>query len=88
MLGGVAGATFQDVIARLAGYWADQGCLVTTPYHTEVGAGTFNPSTLLRSLGPDPWRVAYVEPTHPPHRRALRREPEPPAALLPVPGAS
>jgi len=59
----VAGATFQDVIARLAGYWADQGCLVTTPYHTEVGAGTFNPFTLLRSLGPDPWRVAYFEPS-------------------------
>ena len=50
-------------MARLAGYWADHGCLVTTPYHTEVGAGTFNPFTLLRSLGPDPWRVAYVEPS-------------------------
>ena len=57
------GPSFQEVIARLAGYWADQGCLVTTPYHTEVGAGTFNPFTLLRSLGPDPWRVAYVEPS-------------------------
>ena len=57
------GLSFQDVIARLSGYWAAQGCLVATPYHTEVGAGTFNPATLLRSLGPDPWRVAYVEPS-------------------------
>jgi glycyl-tRNA synthetase alpha chain len=57
------GPTFQGVIERLSRYWADQGCLVVTPYHTEVGAGTFNPATLLRSLGPDPWRVAYVEPS-------------------------
>jgi glycyl-tRNA synthetase alpha chain len=59
----VAGLTFQEVIARLSAYWAEHGCLVTTPYHTEVGAGTFNPHTLLRSLGPDPWRVAYFEPS-------------------------
>ena len=59
----VAGMSFQQVIARLSGYWGDRGCLVTTPYHTEVGAGTFNPHTLLRSLGPDPWRVAYFEPS-------------------------
>ena len=59
----MAGPSFQQVIASLSGYWADHGCLVTTPYHTEVGAGTFNPATLLRSLGPDPWRVAYVEPS-------------------------
>jgi glycyl-tRNA synthetase alpha chain len=59
----VAGMSFQQVIAGLSGYWGDHGCLVTTPYHTEVGAGTFNPHTLLRSLGPDPWRVAYFEPS-------------------------
>ena len=59
----MAGLTFQQVIARLSGYWAERGCLVTTPYHTEVGAGTFNPHTLLRSLGPEPWRVAYFEPS-------------------------
>jgi glycyl-tRNA synthetase alpha chain len=59
----VAGLTFQQVIERLSGYWAAEGCLIATPYHTEVGAGTFNPHTLLRSLGPDPWRVAYVEPS-------------------------
>jgi glycyl-tRNA synthetase alpha chain len=55
--------TFQEVILRLHAYWGDQGCLVMNPYHTEVGAGTFNPATLLRSLGPEPWRTAYVEPS-------------------------
>lgn len=57
------GPTFQEIIARLAAYWAERGCVVATPYHTEVGAGTFNPATFLRSLGPEPWRCAYVEPS-------------------------
>jgi glycyl-tRNA synthetase alpha chain len=55
--------TFQEVILRLHAYWGEKGCLVMNPYHTEVGAGTFNPATLLRSLGPDAWRCAYVEPS-------------------------
>jgi len=55
--------TFQEMILRLHAYWGDQGCLIMNPYHTEVGAGTFNPATLLRSLGPEPWRTAYVEPS-------------------------
>ena len=59
----MSGKSFQDVITSLNAYWAEQGCVILTPYHTEVGAGTFNPATLLRSLGPDPWRVAYVEPS-------------------------
>jgi glycyl-tRNA synthetase alpha chain len=59
----VAGLNFQDVITRLNDYWAARGCLLMHPYHTEVGAGTFNPATLLRSLGAEPWRVAYVEPS-------------------------
>ncbi len=59
----MSGKSFQDVITALNGYWAARGCVVLTPYHTEVGAGTFNPATLLRSLGPEPWRVAYVEPS-------------------------
>jgi len=54
--------TFQDVILKLQAYWAEQGCLVVQPYDTEKGAGTFNPSTFLRSLGPEPWNTAYVEP--------------------------
>ncbi len=55
--------TFQEMIARLEGYWAEEGCVLMQPYHTEVGAGTFNPATFLRSLGPEPWNVAYVEPS-------------------------
>jgi glycyl-tRNA synthetase alpha chain len=54
---------FQEMIARLQAYWADQGCVVMQPYHTEVGAGTFNPATVLRCLGPRPWRTFYVEPS-------------------------
>ncbi len=53
---------YQDMIRALQGYWADRGCVVMQPYHTEVGAGTFNPATFLRCLGPDPWRTVYVEP--------------------------
>ena len=55
--------TFQDMIARLERFWADEGCVLMQPYHTEVGAGTFNPATFLRCLGPAPWRTAYVEPS-------------------------
>ncbi len=55
--------TFQEVILRLHAYWGEKGCLIWNPYHTEVGAGTFNPATLLRSLGPRPWNCAYVEPS-------------------------
>ena len=53
---------YQDMIRALQAYWADRGCVVMQPYHTEVGAGTFNPATFLRCLGPDPWRTVYVEP--------------------------
>jgi glycyl-tRNA synthetase alpha chain len=55
--------TFQDLISGLERYWAAQGCVIMQPYHTEVGAGTFNPATALRALGPDPWKTAYVEPS-------------------------
>lgn len=55
--------TYQETILALERYWADQGCVLLQPYHTEVGAGTFNPATFLRSLGPDPWKTAYVEPS-------------------------
>jgi glycyl-tRNA synthetase alpha chain len=54
--------TFQTVIATLHEFWGNQGCLIVQPYDTEKGAGTMNPHTFLRSLGPEPWRVAYVEP--------------------------
>ena len=55
--------TYQDTIAALQAFWADYGCVVVQPYHTEVGAGTFNPATFLRCLGPKPWKAAYVEPS-------------------------
>jgi len=58
--------TFQDLIMALEKYWADCGCVIQQPYDLEVGAGTFNPATLLRVLGPEPWSVAYVEPSRRP----------------------
>jgi glycyl-tRNA synthetase len=55
--------TMQDALLALTRYWADRGCLVAQPFNTEVGAGTLNPATVLRVLGPEPWRVAYPEPS-------------------------
>jgi glycyl-tRNA synthetase alpha chain len=57
---------FQDIIAALNNYWAANGCVVMQPYDMEVGAGTFHPATLLRSLGPEPWKAAYVQPSRRP----------------------
>jgi glycyl-tRNA synthetase alpha chain len=54
--------TYQEMIAGLERYWADHGCVIMQPYHTELGAGTFNPATFLRCLGPKAWKTAYVEP--------------------------
>ena len=53
---------YQEMIASLERYWADYGCVVMQPYHTEIAAGTMNPATFLRSLGPGEWKTAYVEP--------------------------
>jgi glycyl-tRNA synthetase alpha chain len=58
--------TLQEIILRLERFWERQGCVLTQPINTEVGAGTFNPNTFLRVLGPKPWRVAYVEPSRRP----------------------
>ena len=55
--------TFQEAILRLQQYWADRGCALWLPHNTEVGAGTMNPATFLRSLGPEPWSVCYPEPS-------------------------
>jgi glycyl-tRNA synthetase alpha chain len=57
---------FQDLILNLQNYWVGEGCLLAQPYDIEKGAGTFNPSTFLRVLGPEPWDVAYVEPSRRP----------------------
>jgi glycyl-tRNA synthetase alpha chain len=58
--------SLQEMILALEQYWAARGCVIQHPYPSEVGAGTFNPATFLRSLGPEPWRVAYVEPSRRP----------------------
>jgi glycyl-tRNA synthetase alpha chain len=58
--------SFQDLILSLQGYWARQGCVIVQPYDIEMGAGTFHPATTLRSLGPAPWRAAYVQPSRRP----------------------
>ncbi|USG63852.1 glycine--tRNA ligase subunit alpha [Brevibacillus ruminantium] len=58
--------SFQDIILTLQNYWAKQNCLIVQPYDVEKGAGTLNPMTFLRSIGPEPWNVAYVEPSRRP----------------------
>ena len=58
--------TFQEIIFSLQNFWSKQGCVILQPYDLEVGAGTFHPATSLRSLGPDPWKTAYVQPSRRP----------------------
>jgi len=58
--------SFQGLILALQGFWARQGCVILQPYDMEVGAGTFHPATTLRSLGPKPWKAAYVQPSRRP----------------------
>lgn len=57
---------FQKIISTLNQFWSDEGCLIAQPYDTEKGAGTMNPHTFLRAIGPEPWKVAYVEPSRRP----------------------
>lgn len=57
---------FQDIILELNRFWAEKGCVIQQPYDMEVGAGTFHPATLLRALGPEPWKAAYVQPSRRP----------------------
>ncbi len=58
--------TFQELILRLERFWADRGCLIAQPYDMEMGAGTFHPLTFFKALGPDPWKVAFVQPSRRP----------------------
>ena len=58
--------TFQQIIFALQQYWSDQGCVILQPLDMEVGAGTFHPATFLRSIGPEPWKAAYVQPSRRP----------------------
>ena len=57
---------FQDIMLALNKFWGEQGCIIQQPYDVEKGAGTMNPATALRALGPEPWYVAYVEPSRRP----------------------
>jgi glycyl-tRNA synthetase alpha chain len=54
---------YQEMLAALQQFWSDHGCVILTPYHTEVAAGTMNPATFLRCLGPEPWKTYYLEPS-------------------------
>jgi glycyl-tRNA synthetase alpha chain len=67
--------TFQELIARLNDYWAGRGCAILQPYDVEVGAGTMHPATSLRCLGPEPWNVAYVQPSRRPADGRYTRNP-------------
>ena len=58
--------SFQETIFNLQKFWSNQGCIILQPYDLEVGAGTFHPATTLRSLGPNPWKAAYVQPSRRP----------------------
>jgi glycyl-tRNA synthetase alpha chain len=58
--------TYQELVLALEQYWHEYGCIIQQPYDLEVGAGTMNPATFLRALGPEPWNVAYVEPSRRP----------------------
>ena len=58
--------TFQNIILTLQKYWGDYGCAILQPFDMEMGAGTFHPATFLRSLGPEPWKAAYVQPSRRP----------------------
>jgi glycyl-tRNA synthetase alpha chain len=58
--------SFQQLILNLHQFWSEQGCVILQPYDMEVGAGTFHPATVLRSLGPKPWKAAYVQPSRRP----------------------
>jgi glycyl-tRNA synthetase alpha chain len=62
----MARLTFQDLILRLQSFWAERGCMIEMPLDVEVGAGTMHPATFLRVLGPEPWKVAYVQPSRRP----------------------
>lgn len=71
----MAPMTFQELVFRLDEYWAKQGCAILQPYDMEVGAGTMHPATVLRVLGPDPWNVAFVQPSRRPADGRYTRNP-------------
>jgi glycyl-tRNA synthetase alpha chain len=66
MPGLIPSRSLQEMMLALETFWLERGCVIQQPYPSEVGAGTFNPATFLRALGPEPWRVAYIEPSRRP----------------------
>jgi len=58
--------SFQNLILKLQSFWAENGCAIVQPFDMEVGAGTFHPATFIRSIGPEPWKAAYVQPSRRP----------------------
>ena len=73
--------SMQDIILTLQQFWAKQGCMIMQSYDTEKGAGTMSPYTFLRAIGPEPWNVAYVEPS----RRPADGRYEPVISTPPIP---
>ena len=67
------GQTFQEIIMSLQKFWSKYGCVLLQPYDLEVGAGTFHPATTLRSLGPKPWKAAYVQPSRRPQMDVMEK---------------
>ena len=78
--------SFQDIIMNLQKFWGKYGCVILQPYDLEVGAGTFHPATTLRSLGPKPWKAAYVQPSRRPTDGRYGENPNRLTTLLPVSG--
>jgi|GEM_PF-6276256 len=76
----------QQMIFALQKFWSDQGCLIMQAYDVEKGAGTMSPYTFLRAIGPEPWRVAYVEPSRKTGGRKVWGKPEPALPASSVPG--
>ena len=78
--------SFQNLIFNLQKFWDKQGCIILQPYDLEVGAGTFHPATTLRSLGPKPWKAAYVQPSRRPTDGRYGKNPNRLTTLLSISG--
>jgi len=76
--------SFQNIIMNLQKFWSKNGCVILQPYDIEVGAGTFHPATTLRSLGPNPWKAAYVQPSRRPTDGRYGEKSKPVTTLLSI----
>ena len=80
--------TFQDIILKLLSFWTNEGCILEQSHDCEVGAGTFNPSTFLRSLGPEPFKTVFVEPCRRPQDGRYGQNPNQPKKPVSLPVAN